>query len=101
MTLSSKSSVPCGAMISWLHRTQRIPNMNMEGRFFIALSHRASMKEIDESFARLGRIEGRAAWDDYTLPMFATTPRFDGTARVTGLEKIFDMRQQLDGTLGP
>jgi L-rhamnose mutarotase len=57
--------------------------------------------EINESFARLGRIEGRAAWDEYTLPMFASTPRFDGTAAVTGLEKIFDMRQQLDGYLKP
>jgi hypothetical protein len=34
MTLSSKSSVSRGAMISWLQRTQCIPNMNM-GRLFI------------------------------------------------------------------
>ena len=27
-----------GAMISRLHRTQRIPNMNIEGRLFIVLS---------------------------------------------------------------
>ena len=58
-------------------------------------------EEINQSFAKLGGIEGRAAWDDYTLPMFATTPRFDGSAAVTGLEKIFDLRQQLDGSLGP
>ena len=38
MTLSSKSSVLWGAMISRLHRTQRIPNMNIEGRLFIVLS---------------------------------------------------------------
>jgi L-rhamnose mutarotase len=58
-------------------------------------------EEINESFGRLGRIEGRAAWDDYTLPMFASTPRFDGTAKVKGLEKIFDMQQQLAGHLDP
>jgi hypothetical protein len=38
MILLSKSSVACGAMISWLHRTHRIPNMNMLCRFFILLS---------------------------------------------------------------
>jgi len=56
-------------------------------------------EEINESFAKLGRIEGRSAWDEYTLPMFASTPRFDGTTKVDGLEKIFDLRQQLAGSL--
>jgi hypothetical protein len=35
MTLSSKSSVLRGAIISCSHRTQRIPNMNIERRLFI------------------------------------------------------------------
>lgn len=52
-------------------------------------------EEINESFARLGRIEGRSAWDAYTLPMFASSPKFDGSAAVTGAEKIFDLREQL------
>ncbi|MGA2548175.1 MAG: L-rhamnose mutarotase [Rectinemataceae bacterium] len=56
-------------------------------------------EEINESFAALGKIEGREAWDTYTLPMFASSPRFDGSASVTGVEKIFDLRQQLDGYL--
>jgi hypothetical protein len=38
MILSSKNSVLWGAMISWSHRTQRMPNMNMLCRFFIVLS---------------------------------------------------------------
>ena len=57
-------------------------------------------EEINASFARLGTIPGRADWDAYTLPMFATTPRFDGTRSVTGLEKVFDLNQQLQGRLG-
>jgi L-rhamnose mutarotase len=56
-------------------------------------------EEINASFARLGQIEGRSAWDVYTLPMFASSPRFDGTKPVEGLEKIFDLRQQLRGSL--
>lgn len=58
-------------------------------------------EEINASFAKLGQIEGRSAWDVYTLPMFASTPRFDGTTAVAGLEKIFDLRQQLGGALEP
>lgn len=56
-------------------------------------------EEINASFARLGAIPGREAWDAYTLPMFASTPRFDGTAQVRGLEKVFDLNQQLAGRL--
>ena len=55
--------------------------------------------EINDSFARLGQIEGRAAWDSFTLPMFATSPKFDGSTRVVGAERIFDLRQQLNGHL--
>jgi L-rhamnose mutarotase len=57
-------------------------------------------EELNASFARLGTIPGRSAWDDFTLPMFASAPRFDGTKPVTGLEKIFDLNQQLQGHLG-
>ena len=56
-------------------------------------------EDIDESFSRLGKIEGREAWDSYTLPFFASSPRFDGSTPVTGLEKIFDLGQQLNGYL--
>jgi L-rhamnose mutarotase len=55
--------------------------------------------EINESFAKLGKIEGRLAWDTYTLPMFASSPRFDGSSAVVGAERIFDLRQQLGGSL--
>ena len=37
MTLSSKNSDLCGAIISWLHRTHWIPNTNIERRFFIVV----------------------------------------------------------------
>ena len=37
VTLSSKNSDLCGAIISWLHRTHWIPNMNIERRFFIVV----------------------------------------------------------------
>jgi hypothetical protein len=37
MTLSSKNSDLCGAIISWLHRTHWIPNMNIERCFFIVV----------------------------------------------------------------
>jgi hypothetical protein len=40
ITSSSKSSVLWGAMISWLHRTQRIPNIRRLFIRFIARSHR-------------------------------------------------------------
>lgn len=53
-------------------------------------------EDIDESFAALGRDPVRAAWEKFTQPMFANSPRFDGSARVTGIPKIFDLNQQLD-----
>ena len=53
-------------------------------------------EDIDESFAALGRDPVRAAWEDFTQPMFANSPKFDGTEKVSGLPKIFDLNQQLD-----
>jgi len=52
--------------------------------------------DINESFAKLGRQEERAKWEAFTQPMFANAPKFDGSARVEGLRKIFDLNQQLD-----
>jgi L-rhamnose mutarotase len=53
-------------------------------------------EDIDESFAALGRDPVRSAWEEFTQPMFANSPKFDGSAHVTGLSKIFDLNQQLD-----
>lgn len=52
--------------------------------------------DIDESFAALGRDPRRKAWEDFTQPMFANSPKFDGTEKVAGLKKIFDLNSQLD-----
>lgn len=52
--------------------------------------------DIDESFAALGRDPVRAAWEHFTQPMFANSPKFDGSLKVTGIPKIFDLNQQLD-----
>lgn len=58
--------------------------------------------DIDESFTALGKDPVRAAWEAFTQPMFANSPKFDGSAKVTGLCKIFDLNQQLDeGELRP
>ena len=56
--------------------------------------------EINASFARLGKDPRRQAWEDFTQPMFANSPKFDGSARVEGLPKIFNLNSQLDrGTI--
>jgi hypothetical protein len=50
MTLSSKSSVSWGAMISWLQRTHGIPNMNIDRLFIGSGRDRVLRKplEIDQ-----------------------------------------------------
>lgn len=56
--------------------------------------------DIDESFACLGRDPRRQAWEDYTQPMFANSPKFDGSVKVAGLRKIFCLNSQMDkGTI--
>ena len=58
--------------------------------------------DIDESFAALGRDPIRVAWEEFTQPLFANSPKFDGSEKVTSLTKIFDLNQQLDtGELKP
>ena len=52
--------------------------------------------DIDQSFTKLGEIPKRMEWEDFTRPMFANSPKFDGSAQVPYLRKIFDMNQQLD-----
>ena len=55
--------------------------------------------DIDESFTALGKDPRRAAWEEYTQPMFANNPKFDGSAAIPLLQKIFDMKQQIEGKL--
>ena len=52
--------------------------------------------DIDQSFSILGQIPKRMEWEEFTGPMFANSPKFDGSAQVPYLRKIFDMNQQLD-----
>ncbi|MDR1613714.1 MAG: L-rhamnose mutarotase [Planctomycetota bacterium] len=52
--------------------------------------------DIDDSFAKLGQDPRRRAWEDFTQPMFATSPKFDGSEKVAGLRKIFDLNAQMD-----
>ena len=53
--------------------------------------------DIGESFSRLGKIPKRQEWETFTAPMFANSPKFDGSQQVAYLRKIFDLNQQLDG----
>ncbi len=52
--------------------------------------------DIDASFAKLGQDPRRQAWENFTQPMFANSPKFDGSEKVSGLKKIFDLNSQLD-----
>jgi L-rhamnose mutarotase len=53
--------------------------------------------DIGESFAALGRDPRRVAWDQFTGPMFANDPKFDGSGKIEYLHKIFDLKEQLHG----
>lgn len=53
--------------------------------------------DIEESFAALGRDPRRRAWDDFTAPMFAGAPKFDGSGKIEYLQKIFDLSEQISG----
>lgn len=53
--------------------------------------------DIQESFAKLGEDPRRKAWDEFTMPMFANSPKFDGSGEIECVKKIFDMKEQLQG----
>ena len=56
-------------------------------------------EDINESFTKLGTIEDNNRWQAHIASWFAGTPKFDGSAAVTGLKKIFDLNEQLEGRL--
>lgn len=58
-------------------------------------------EDIVESFSKLGQIEDNNRWQAVVAPWFAGTPKFDGSQEVVYLEKIFDLKQQLEGKLDP
>ena len=55
--------------------------------------------EINESFDKLGKNEDNNSWQRHISSWFAGTPKFDGSEPVQGLEKIFDLNEQLEGKL--
>lgn len=55
--------------------------------------------DIAESFAKLGQDPRRPAWDEFTAPMFANSPKFDGSGEIATVPKIFDLTEQLRGEL--
>lgn len=55
--------------------------------------------EIEESFEALGRDPRRKKWDDFMAPMFVELPDAEKTEGVPYLEKIFDMKEQINGVL--
>ena len=55
--------------------------------------------EINQSFHELGKDEDNSRWQNHIASWFAGTPKFDGTEPVRGLEKIFDLNEQLQGKL--
>ena len=63
MTLSSKNSDLCGAIISWLHRTHWIPNMNIERCFFIVVRRLKSSRERRAFTSRLLKLCDRCRND--------------------------------------
>ncbi len=56
-------------------------------------------ENIDESFKKLGTNEDNNRWQAHIASWFAGSPKFDGSTPVVGLEKIFDLNQQLEGRL--
>jgi len=56
-------------------------------------------EDITESFQELAKDPRRESWEKYCAPMFAGSPKFDGSDDVPYLKKIFDMKQQLNGEL--
>ncbi len=53
-------------------------------------------EDINESFKKLAQDPRRQAWEEFTQPMFANSPKFDGSVEVQGIEKVFDLNEQLD-----
>lgn len=56
-------------------------------------------EDIGESFRALGEDDDNNRWQEMVAPFFAATPKFDGTGPIEPVRKIFDLNQQLEGTL--
>jgi L-rhamnose mutarotase len=53
-------------------------------------------EDLEESFNKLGENEASQKWNEVVLPMFAGTPKFDGSEKQEPCKKIFDLKQQLE-----
>ena len=57
--------------------------------------------DLDTLYAKLGPLDAVKRWNAKVGPWFAASPKLDGSGKVTTCEKIFDLNQQLRGTLEP
>jgi L-rhamnose mutarotase len=57
--------------------------------------------DLGALYAKLGPLEAMKRWNAKVGPWFSASPKLDGSGKVTTCEKIFDLNQQLRGTLEP
>jgi len=55
--------------------------------------------DIDKVYEKLGQLEVVKRWNETVGPWFKSAPTLDGSGDVATCEKIFDLRQQLNGKL--
>ena len=56
-------------------------------------------EDFDAWLEKLVNSEANKKWQEVMNPMFAELPVLEGPARISTLEKVFDLKQQLEGKL--
>jgi L-rhamnose mutarotase len=56
-------------------------------------------EDINEVYERLGKLDVVKKWNETVVPWFQEAPSLDGSGKIDTCEKIFDLKQQLKGTL--
>lgn len=58
-------------------------------------------EDLDLLYEKLGKLDVVKRWNATCMPWFAEAPTLDGSGSVATCEKIFDLQQQLGGSLEP
>lgn len=57
--------------------------------------------DIDAYMKKLGETHANQIWEEKATPWFANATKFDGSCEMEFLQKVFDMKQMVEGDFNP
>ena len=54
-------------------------------------------EDLNQFYEKYGKMDAVISWNEVTKPWIEQSPRIDGSGSVASIEKVFDLREQLEG----